>query len=375
MNGHLKWAIGGAVIGVGLYYSGITSLSFSDLWPTSPNDNNGPQNSVDRSAYQNTLKWPVETGILSKVYATSVGARDDRVSIMMFDARFDPVGQLFIYKGKNAGRCSATLVEIDGYKDTSGRPLLATAGHCVNRNAIQAGLTQFVTNYVGGDGKIQTYSAHVIDAKRDYVPNDRAILVLNTPLPAGLKPAKLIPDYKLQAGNNVSALGYPADLAGLQAHFSCEVRQAHPYKINTNCDIVSGQSGGPLTLSLGDKGQLAVVATNSQVVHTSEIAIHDPYTASFLNTVHFLYKSDDEPTRAAPKQPSQPEKECVAVTAKSGLNIRSGPSASFAKVTSVTYNTTLTDLGIKGDWHSVRLPNGVEGWAHGGYLKSAPCQR
>lgn len=91
------------------------------------------------------------------------------------------------------------------------------------------------------------------------------------------------------------------------------------------------------------------------------------------------------PTTAATTAPTTaPTASATSVTAaniatvlSAGLNVRSGPGAAYAIVTSVGQGTLLTVLGQNGDgsWLQVQLANGTVGWvarAYTNYGQSAP---
>ncbi len=63
----------------------------------------------------------------------------------------------------------------------------------------------------------------------------------------------------------------------------------------------------------------------------------------------------------------------TAIVTTGNLNIRTGPGASFATITSVPYGTTLTLVGRNADgtWVKVRTSSGQEGWANASYLTTS----
>ncbi|MBE2224444.1 MAG: SH3 domain-containing protein [Anaerolineae bacterium] len=63
----------------------------------------------------------------------------------------------------------------------------------------------------------------------------------------------------------------------------------------------------------------------------------------------------------------------TAIVTTGNLNIRTGPGASYAAVTSVPYGTTLTLLGRNADgtWVKVRTNSGQEGWVNANYLTTS----
>lgn len=54
--------------------------------------------------------------------------------------------------------------------------------------------------------------------------------------------------------------------------------------------------------------------------------------------------------------------ETLFINPGGSVNVRSGPDASFAVITTLTPNTEVTVLGTDGDWTQVVLPDGQEGW-------------
>jgi N-acetylmuramoyl-L-alanine amidase len=56
------------------------------------------------------------------------------------------------------------------------------------------------------------------------------------------------------------------------------------------------------------------------------------------------------------------------VTAKSGLNVRSGPSKKYTVAAVAASGSTVYVLGHKGNWYHVQLPNGVTGWVLGSLI-------
>lgn len=63
----------------------------------------------------------------------------------------------------------------------------------------------------------------------------------------------------------------------------------------------------------------------------------------------------------------------TAIVVTGNLNVRTGPGASYASVTSIPYGTTLTLVGrnTDGTWVKVRMSNGTEGWVNASYLTTS----
>jgi hypothetical protein len=93
---------------------------------------------------------------------------------------------------------------------------------------------------------------------------DLGLLYLKSPI----RDRQPIPLGRSVSEGEIANFGYPGDLSQglrLQGQADCSIRQVSSHYLKTDCDVMRGQSGGPLLASTPG-GQWKIVAINSFVV-------------------------------------------------------------------------------------------------------------
>jgi uncharacterized protein YraI len=83
-----------------------------------------------------------------------------------------------------------------------------------------------------------------------------------------------------------------------------------------------------------------------------------------------LADGEDVPDFAIAPPPSG---QAIGSVTTSALNVRSGPSIAFSRITSITFGTQIALIGrnANGSWLQVRLNNGLVGWVSAAYISTA----
>ena len=182
-------------------------------------------------------------------------------------ANWIAVGQLS-RKGQNSkGICTGTLIAPDR---------VITAAHCVASRAGYPFAPQSITFIAGRNGddaaakrrvaQIIIHPAYVVTegvAKASY---DVAVLVLEKPIPSGR-----VQPYPLSTrpifGGTLTVLGYQNRNPGiLNGRSDCQIIEAQPAYMGLSCNVISGNSGGPVLRRIGEDWFLVGVVT-SKVGH------------------------------------------------------------------------------------------------------------
>lgn len=294
---------------------------------------------------------------VSSEYATSV-IHDDRRDVMLVEQQYNAVGAVHF----NMGRCTGTYVTVDGFSDVQDRPLVLTAGHCVD-DANRFGA--FEVQYIDKDGYPAIASSpiaeiHLMHKNRESVIEDMAILALLNPLPAEVRPARLVLDSSIPVDAQINAAGFSADRAGLTEHEGCNIQERYDFESGENmllsdCDISSGDSGSPV-IEMSNEDQLTVSGVTLAVMK-NKLTLHQLTTVEHIVSAPFI---EVESTV------------CGNVDA-SILNVRRGPSVTHDAHAQFNRGAMVHVAAQMNDWSYVQDKNDEHGWVASRYINRTPC--
>lgn len=184
------------------------------------------------------------------------------------------------------------------------RQWAVTAAHCV---ATATAKTLFF-EFDQGTGPfefqseiVQSFSPSDFSMATGIFPKDWALLQLKTPAPARFKSYSLARPAQVQVGQEAIVVGYPRDIGNGDVRMlseGCTVRNLVGDQIYSDCDILPGNSGGPLLVKASDGSWIVAGITSTQTLDANQKELsRQAYADSLAN--HFTNLSLYVPSLAA----------------------------------------------------------------------------
>lgn len=128
----------------------------------------------------------------------------------------------------------------------------------------------------------------------------------------------------------------------------------------TGCEATDIPATGTPTLTVTATGYATVSPVDTPDTAATE-------TAVYVETLVYEPTSTMWPWPT----PTQEVNDQAKVTATSGLNVRSGPSAAASIIGGLPYGTVVKvlDFSDDGTWWRVSVPNGITGWCSSAWLE------
>ena len=80
-------------------------------------------------------------------------------------------------------------------------------------------------------------------------------------------------------------------------------------------------------------------------------------------------QTPNDPETPAIPDPENPQETLIGECTGNNVNVRTGPSTSYSRITMVNKGTQFDILGSQNGWYNIRLQNGTVGWMIGDYVK------
>lgn len=80
-------------------------------------------------------------------------------------------------------------------------------------------------------------------------------------------------------------------------------------------------------------------------------------------------QTPNDPETPAIPDPENPQETLIGECTGNNVNVRTGPSTSYSRITMVNKGTQFDILGSQNGWYNIRLQNGTIGWMIGDYVK------
>ena len=389
------------VVATGLMFLNSNSLGFqdgskdksdnwwSDFTFSEPDVSSVETNRLNRAAYANVVRNPLD--FKAQTFKTTSVIHESRTPIFLDDPKYDAVGRLLLMDETNTytvASCTATISTIDGYQ--ADQDIITSSGHCFDKddipqNSISSGNYYpigrflFVTDYIDTDGRLQRFTSALTTASVVFSETrDLAVAALEQDVPDGMIKGRVIPDFRYQINDLVSAPGFSGDKVGLHTD-NCKVKAIHRSEVRNTCDIQVGASGGPLETSPDVQKIIygAVLSSYNYGQGSDYLTTHSLITSEFLDHVGFLEGEDGKPsvlTQESPRMVSSSSRQCVKITANDEINIRDGRSTDFNVIARAVQGAEFVELDRVGNWSKIQLPDtNRSAYIHNGYAHRFPC--
>jgi len=253
----------------------------------------------------------VQTDMQSNAASHSFGDENTRVLADPSIEAFDAVGVI----SNGRGLCTGTKIDWNDFSPVDGGNVILTAMHCLPSNP--NGPITFSGTFTNASGQEEAYNVRVTEVwehpfysdyrdianvdRKIYTPYDVALLYI----PAGTNlddvPAANFHPYNFSqnhiqngVGSDLSAIGSPREHGRPYWDPECRIRGIEYQDITSDCDIIEGDSGGPVTALFNQSyDTLDVYFVNGGVTKGTDFALHSYLDERFMNTVEFVVAHKD----------------------------------------------------------------------------------
>lgn len=201
--------------------------------------------------------------------------KDQRQPAFMNDELTDAMGEVF-YKGSF---CTGTVSKFKNFNVIGDYDLVSLAAHCLRGDKFEDGLKnqniRFYGSYLNDKGQVIKFEANnpkvwtsKVSHEMDRTFSETALLAFpKEQIPESITPIE-IKTYDLSDSGrkhyNFITYGFSKDRIGLSKHKNCSGLKEGLY-FQTNCQVNSGSSGGPLLGKEDLSSRFKIYAVNSHV--------------------------------------------------------------------------------------------------------------
>lgn len=265
----------------------------------------------------------------------NIGRVDERQAVSHAAHEYDSI--LLMRDLSGAQICTATISTIEGFELRGSGTLISTAAHCLESEGVSRSPEDiiFVGSYYNEYGQYREFvlpayeiwinplyeegrlarAQYLNDNRRlpvERVGADTALIYTSVEFPVQINPAHILTvsyvdaqhraaRYSEDSPSYITVVGHSSDKPYLTVHQNAPIVSGAVNSFVSEADVVSGASGGPAFVALGEdgapisfnqSGQALMIAVNSHIYVGGKRMYHAYFDPVSLEGVPFLRRSD-----------------------------------------------------------------------------------